>query len=309
MQSKRASDEDQTSGRKRLKVYQNIQPQNNLAEGESDFENNTDDAFIDDDNDDNDELESRTLNIDQFRKENIDTNSEIDDAIRESDSAFTLESFDIKEDLKEGKFDESGNFIRSKSRGNSDDEEDEFWLQESVTKGDYSKNTIPMSKLVRDRPMITAVEALYQILFLMPDQDKNIIETLAQLNKDKKRFSKIQNSQCVEAVVNAINILTDSVETLERKEFSNVYQMKRQDLVNAIKEEPTSKDGLYDPIKDRIWQYKWLGKDKVYGFYTCYEMQYWKENYFQNRVLVRLNSYSESDNYWVHISNSIFDTL
>ena len=100
MQSKRASDEDQTSGRKRLKVYQNIQPQNNLAEGESDFENNTDDAFIDDDNDDNDELESRTLNIDQFRKENIDTNSEIDDAIRESDSAFTLESFDIKEDLK-----------------------------------------------------------------------------------------------------------------------------------------------------------------------------------------------------------------
>lgn len=257
------------------------------------------------------------LNVDEFR-EGLDEN---DDNLRQTVSdvnvesvdndpeieSVAMEAFDIKDDLKSGVFDKDGNFIRRASLEGDrlDSDEDEFWLKESIEKHDIAQ---VRTKDTTQKVNFTALEALYRLYFLssVSSDQSNVLLTLANLNKLKKTFKKQNLTNVLPYISNAINLITICVDILERKGFENVYECNRKKFGVLIKEEAFGEDVLIDPLKSKIWMYRWVGKDKVYGPFSCYEMQHWKNTYFKDRVLVRIEDDEDTADNWLHISTIEF---
>lgn len=140
-----------------------------------------------------------------------------------------------------------------------------------------------------------------------------------QLNKNQLDSSIIKD--CISQITNFCSILInekgmddEEVYDTTREEFMRKYQSKtgqeyRHTKLKRSRENDndiSSGNGIYQPeheqvsneevfkeddedYGEKIWEFKWLNDEAniINGPFSSYEMNYWKQNYFENNVEVR----------------------
>ncbi|KAL3229689.1 hypothetical protein RNJ44_01825 [Nakaseomyces bracarensis] len=250
--------------------------------------------------------EENLMDVSEFRSEikddQVDEGLHLNDDDNANQKSIDIEAFDIEEDLKSGVFDKDGNYIRNNplNRADNDSDEDEYWLKESIEKNDIAD--VESKPVKAPKTNYTALEALYRLYFLSASEvDGNVFSTLAHLNKLKKQVKKENRSIFLQYITNTINLITTCVDILERKGFENIYDSGRKQFAQLIKEEAFDQKELVNPLNTKYWMYKWVNQHKIYGPYSCYEMQHWKETYFRDRVVVKIKDDVDSPEKWLYI--------
>lgn len=230
-------------------------------------------------------------NIEQLGEEDLQNRPKAEIAI---------ESFDLRKEQEEGEFDRDLNFIAKK---NTDDEEDEAWLQDAK-KEDIMKAKLAQSRsqnASRKRPL-RPVEALLSTVIELLDPAETPLEALGRLNP-KRQKSRQETTTTNPQLKQAIVDLTGACdELMQEKALNEVYDMSREELMRLYKSE-TGKDfesgrgkkraaeemdhQESEEYGEKIWEFRWLGDETVQGPFSAFEMHYWKDNYFDNKVEVR----------------------
>ncbi|ODV80117.1 uncharacterized protein CANTADRAFT_48916 [Suhomyces tanzawaensis NRRL Y-17324] len=220
-----------------------------------------------------------------------------------------LEAFDLKEESTEGKFDLDGNFIRhdQKEEPNAEDE----WL-DGYKKHDIAKAKAAQERreLAKKRKMLSdEVSSIPEILIqLIPHLEpaETPIEALARLNP-KKLKKKTQEQPEDKLKRKNISEITHFCTLLSNEnDISDIYEMTREELMRYYKSKTgqdfnTTKRGVKRELEsdeenrtgndneygEKVWEFRWKGDEEVKGPYSSYEMNYWKETYFEGAVEVR----------------------
>lgn len=251
-----------------------------------------------------------SLDIDQFRRENDLSDFDEDLNHAQDDGAVPLTKFGIDDELEEGTFDAVGNYRPNDADTDvSADRSDPWW--DEINSGDQvkrkrgSRDEIVFqikkrNKLEEAQDSFTLEEALLKLYFLTND-GQTVVQSIAQLNNIRK---KSRDSLSQQLLVNAINLATKVITVIQDKGFSDVFEWNRDKLIKILEDEVMAKIEHYNAKR---WCFKWLHKPtRIHSSYTDYEMQHWKENYFKNRVAVRLESDGDKAQNWLHISSLTF---
>ncbi|AQZ18983.1 LIN1 (YHR156C) [Zygosaccharomyces parabailii] len=211
-----------------------------------------------------------------------------------------LEAFNIKEENKHGSFDTDGNYIRAKNDEQDAANDQDQWIEDvkdvnSVLASQKTYERRVRQKEAEQRRKIRHYmidEALSRLQYFIKSSD-TVLTALA-------RFNQLRNCGEPEGyIINAINFVTEVIDILERKGIKDVYGLTRLELRNLAKEESISESAI-DNYKTKLWSFKWIEKpDAVHGLYTNYQMQYWKENYFHNKVIVKFFDEPDLPSNWI----------
>ncbi len=230
-----------------------------------------------------------------------------------------LDGFNLKQEQSEGRFDVDGNFIRA-GDDDSGEEEDNKWLS-GVKKKDIKEAKLAQEKREklqkerrRNKEALSTEELLFSLInSLQPVESP--MEALQRLNKGKpKKKSKKQEPTKEEKEIEEVRKstvikITEYCESLLESGISDVYELEKEDLMQKYKEEsgkqyvrPKTQDEETKQTPEnhvsKQWEFRWVGDDNVHGPYGAREMEYWKGNYFQDKVDVR--ELGQSD--FVHIT-------
>ncbi|KAK6204770.1 uncharacterized protein RJT21DRAFT_11029 [Scheffersomyces amazonensis] len=292
------------------------------TEGLEDYDDEKD-AFIDDDrNEEGDEEDDG--NEDEEEEETID-NADYYNNVEDFDETkrqlkkkdVKIEAFNLREEANEGKFDLEGNFIPNQE----DDEQQVIEKAEEEWISSYKKSDINKAKRAQEerkkreeqeqiRRAIdsTSIETLLLQLIALLEPSETPMEALARLGPKKSRHSKKvandddDDGSRKEAVIK-ITDLCDKL--IYDKYLRDVYELSREELMRKYQQETGEsytdhlrgvKRAYEEEIPDdtetidygeKIWEFKWIGEEEILGPYSNYEMNHWKETYFDNKVLVR----------------------
>lgn len=242
-------------------------------------------------------------------KEEFNAENEIEDMDDGKDDASEteegIEAFNMDEEMAAGQFDKQGNYISTQSN-NKGDLDSEVWIDEvgDVQKVAEAHKTQIISMRKRDRHISKARrkymldEALVR-LFYCVDNEESILETLARFNALRKKAS---DEIVVSTISNAIDLLTDIIDILEKKDIEDIYDLTSPKIKELVEEESLSRNPIDDP-KGKNWSFKWItGSQKIYEYYSDYEMKYWKDTYFNNNVIVKYKDDEDNPKNWLHVS-------
>lgn len=214
-----------------------------------------------------------------------------------------VEAFDIKDDEEDGQFDADGNFIRNKDQ--DEGEQHDSWMK------DLKTQDIKLAKAAQDRrekkqreeslkSELLSTETTLGNLIEVLEPAESPLEALSRLKpKNKKRKGHTDSEDLARKEL--VFKITEYCDILIEKGVSDVYDTSREGLMRQYRAEsgedfqPRSR-GVKRNIdeveshtnsyyEDKKWEYKWEGE--VEGPHSSYEMQYWSENYFDNKVVVR----------------------
>ncbi|GME74000.1 unnamed protein product [Ambrosiozyma monospora] len=181
-----------------------------------------------------------------------------------------MESFNLKKEMREGVFDESGNYIRNNNRSDSDSESDDddddsddsktlesgrdTWLQ-GINKEDIEKARLAEQKRQTDQKAkfielkkqarsIDTADILGKLIVLMVPAE-TVLELLQRLNGDVKKLSKQlkkkrgteggEVGEEVKRVKLQIKDVTKFVGLLEDRGFKDVYEMSKEQFGRAFR--------------------------------------------------------------------------
>lgn len=260
------------------------------------------DIFALDEPDDSKDPETdKDLNHDEFDKDDIEDSPETH---LPTNGEIGVEAFNVEEERENGYFDDAGNYIQNEDEDAIQDQD--LWINdvkdpekaaESKRQAENSRRTHNRKHQESARHFMTD-EALLRLQFLL-SHEGTVIDSLARLNK--RRESGGTN------VINSINYISDLISILETKGFEDVYSLKREDVTSLYAEEALNDSALIDDYKSPIWTFKWLKKpERVHGPHTNYEMQYWKQSYFQNGVAVRFHDDPDKPENWLDLNSITF---
>lgn len=226
-----------------------------------------------------------------------------------------LDAFNLKEEQSEGRFDIDGNFIRA---DNSDDEQDNNWL-DGIKKKDIKKAKRAQEKRDKLRKEyqskqenFSVEELLFNLITLLQPVEAPM-EALQRLNKSKpkKKSKKVEvtdeEKQKEEERKSAVIKITEYAERLIECGFQDIYELEKEDLILKYKEESgkqyvrpktLEKDQEHNNEEaetqvSKKWEFRWENDEQIHGPYGSHEMNYWKNNYFQDKVEVREVGQSE----------------
>lgn len=254
----------------------------------------------------------------------------------EEPSEIPIESFDLRREHQEGTFDEEMNYHKNI---NSDSEnEEDIWMA-GVDKSDISEAS-RRAKASKARPQVRAkrdLEESLKILIDILDRTETPLEALArfgQKSKTKPRKGSHRSSTTArsQSDKDAIFSITEACDDLEEDVISDIYEKSREELMRMYsratgediqlrgtkrsrddesdteeRDVKTSGIDLHDHDEEsdygeKVWRFRWIDSDEVHGPYLAYEMDYWKETYFENSVEVqRLGSTT-----WTHVEHTHF---
>lgn len=215
-----------------------------------------------------------------------------------------VEEFDIKDDEEDGQYDADGNFIRNKDQ--DEGEQHDSWMK------DVKTQDIKLAKAAQDRREVKLrEESLKSELLSTETTLRNLIEVLVPaespleaLSRLKPKKKKTRNDPKDDrdlARRELVFKITEYCDVLIEKGVSDVYDTSREGLMRQFRAEsgedfqPRNRgvkrsfdkveshpDSYYE---DKKWEYRW--DNEVEGPHSSYEMQYWSENYFDDKVMVR----------------------
>ncbi|QLG70175.1 hypothetical protein HG535_0A01140 [Zygotorulaspora mrakii] len=269
-------------------------------------------------NEGNEERKARrlkALDINKFNEENLkNLGSETDDVgFNEEEGSIRIEAFNIEEESKRGMFDEDGNYMEAEEHEDDVFQDQDMWIRDfkDVSKTAEAQKKLAKSQVQQQREsqkrkkIYMLDEALIRLQYLL-SKDDTVLDTLGKYNKlrEKQARQKVLDSSgrnVKEYVVNAINLLADLVAILESKGVSNVYELNRPHIETLIKEESLTAETT-DNYKTGLWHFKWMSKmDDIHGLYTNYQMQYWKQTYFNHKVVVKYRDEQDEKSNWLDI--------
>lgn len=275
-----------------------------------------------------DERKVKLLDMDQFEKD-----LEADDGLGEfqsaavekdqddSDEDIKITQFNLKEEMEEGRFDENQNFIRYESE-DDDTKAQDSWL-EGVKKKDIEKakrsHELQEMALKKDEKIIDPEHIPGMVLELinllsLGDSGEDVckrlnVEKRELLKKTKKKglghVSEDDRKKAKELEDRILRILTLSDDLETHLELRRVFSLTREELTRYYQKKwgkiEGSKKRRFDEaqkedLSGKVWEFKWIGKDKIYGPYTTKEILDWKNTYFKGKVMVK-----HVDGQFVHI--------
>ncbi|GMM33596.1 hypothetical protein DASC09_009210 [Saccharomycopsis crataegensis] len=263
---------------------------------------------------------------DRFGGEKEFIQSDDENKSDQSDKEIKFTSFGLKEELKEGRFDENEHFIRYESEDEEEKAQDD-WLK-GIKKSDIDKakkaeearklRELEQRKNVKSEPLETLLRKLIDHLTVAETPEEMLQRYYADSQKiikkanPRKARKKLQMSEEDEAQLRSIKNRTSEVtgiinSIIDKGGFNNIYDLSKEELMRKYKEEtgedyktgksnthqnPTGTkrkfDEVEDPlVNDKVWEFKWTTKENIYGPYSTTEIMNWKKTYFQNRAMVR----------------------
>ncbi|AGO10858.1 AaceriAFR655Cp [[Ashbya] aceris (nom. inval.)] len=242
-----------------------------------------------------------------------------DDAapISDSDSdSVEREAFNLEEESCNGVFDQSGNYIEVRK---DEEEQEDQWLDDYKDPETLKKAQLAQEKRAKQQNSLannksyayTLEDIVYRLVYFIPI-DKDVLNTLALLNKERKQLQKEKEQAIVDEeskiigerllyLSHGINRITTLVGALQQKGIQNGYQLDRPGIERLIEEEGLTKD-KNDSYQTKVWSFKWLNdKNTVNEYFTSYEMQYWKETYFEGNAIVKYREDPDQESSWVHV--------
>ncbi|CUM45885.1 uncharacterized protein AC631_03669 [Debaryomyces fabryi] len=269
----------------------------------------------DDDNEDNEDS-----NNGEYNKTKIDYYTNIEHLHNAESAAHPkhklapkIEAFDLIEEAEEGKFDESGNFVRNTSDNDNDKNEEWMDLKKSDIKR-AKKAQLERNRLDRERRMKESTDEFIPIAKLLSDLIELLepvetpMEALTRFSPPKKSRSRKKdhknNENDQERKKTVIRLTEICDQLINKKGIINTYELTREELMRKYTQETgtdykqgsrgkkrtreddedNSKDAYYG---DKIWEFKWNGQDEIHGPFSEFEMYHWSKDYFQNNVVVR----------------------
>ncbi|CAB36871.1 U5 snRNP subunit Snu40 [Schizosaccharomyces pombe] len=240
-------------------------------------------------------------------------------------------SFNLKEDMEEGDFDENGNFIRK----NYDPESQyDAWLNGSVS----NKKSIAAAREAEQKrkemenrrrnqeleefsklPFSTVPEALSFFIARM-ERDESILEFLQRQSGNKKSYKKKKNNtaegisperksadafrkKLIELITAGLTFLEDKI---GKEDIYSETRESLQRIYQKLTSNSWSSPVSYDDSNSSQYNFKWEFDDKTYGPYTASQIQAWSnEGYFtdaKHAAFIQLANMDE----WMYPNNICF---
>ncbi|KAA8909255.1 hypothetical protein TRICI_004567 [Trichomonascus ciferrii] len=216
-----------------------------------------------------------------------------------------LESFNLKSDLEEGKFDENWNFIRSAQDSAAHQDQ---WLDNLSKKEIHRAREAHLNRLAQEESahedFIAKCDILSNLIELL-EVGETPLEALQRHNSNRPRNNKKHNKSKEPAVVDAeaesqrkkaIETITECSDRLLQLGVDNAYELTREELSRDYKRETgenyIDRKRKRSPSPERpqnSWEFKWSNDDdEIHGPYTSQEMLAWLEHgYFNETVVTR----------------------
>lgn len=223
-----------------------------------------------------------------------------------------LEAFDLREEAESGTFDKDLNYTRRE--GDSEEDEEEDWMSVKGSEIKKAKDAQQMRESKATSKTTRSLQILLLSLIHLLEPAETPMEALGRLNpRSKKNKSDDPAEIKRKKIVYELSGLCD--ELLNDQGMGQIYEASREELMRAYKREtghdyvaiiteeetkgkkrtleemdPETEDGERTKIEnygEPIWEFKWEGEDSINGPYSSYEMNYWVDSYFENRVEVR----------------------
>lgn len=252
-------------------------------------------------------------NQDQEKAQNFNHRTE-DPSHGEDGFDIEVEAFDLREETESGKFDKDMNYIREKNSDNETNED--AWMSE-LKKEDIEKARLAQIAQSRKRNVTEVAapsELLLLLLIAMLEPAETPMEALSRLRppKSKRGVKDTDNSARKQKVYE----LTEYCEKLSNeKALALVYDMSREELMRLYKQktgeeyEPRGVKRSVEEMEEidatKVWEFRWIDDDAINGPFSTYEMSYWKSNYFDNKVEVR----KVGTEMFTHVSEVEFELL
>lgn len=223
-----------------------------------------------------------------------------------------MKIFNTKHGTTADHFDKQGSYVSQYDPNDSGDEdEDDIFQGGSVNKLEEIQKVAEAHKIqllmlkkrerqvAKNRRKYMLDEALLR-LYYFTKNEYTVLETLSYFNSLRKSST---NDIEISTFSNAIDLLTDLIEILEKKGIEDVYELTRPKIKKLLDEEE-SLSGISNINKDdKVWSFKWINDlQKIHEFYSNYEMNYWKHNYFKGKVIVKYKEDDDIPKNWIHIS-------
>ncbi|EMG50189.1 hypothetical protein G210_4795 [Candida maltosa Xu316] len=212
-----------------------------------------------------------------------------------------IEAFNLDEEEEEGRFDSEGNYIPNNKDDQTDN--DDTWLDDykkadikKARKAQEEREKLNAQRRIDQNVDMDPIEKLIADLVDLLEPDETPTEALVRLNLEQKKNKSSLNGSIINKVIDLCSTLTND------KDLDDVYELTREQLMRIFEKETGkpflatrgTKRSLDEDNEEeetyygeKIWEYRWIGEDEIYGPYSNYEMNHWKETYFENNVEVR----------------------
>ncbi|AOA61228.1 U5 snRNP component [Komagataella phaffii CBS 7435] len=201
------------------------------------------------------------------------------------DNEVQLTSFDLDDELKEGVFDQNGNFIANKPDSESSNEEEVTYDDKVIEKARTQqqrrllKKKLAVERRRQERKEIDLKKVLNDLVQFL-EISETPMEALQRLSKSKNK----------EAITQTVDLCS----LLGKKGYDG-YNMSREELMRLYAQltgqELRVKRTLEDAdneTNDDGYEFQYVGYDEIYGPYSREEILDWKESYFKDKeVLIR----------------------
>ncbi|CEP64363.1 U5 snRNP complex subunit LIN1 LALA0_S11e02388g [Lachancea lanzarotensis] len=241
-----------------------------------------------------------------------------------------LEAFDLEEESKTGVFDKFGNYTETKTNAEDEIQDQDGWYDafkgdEQVQKAKKSQEKMAKDQSLRreqlsdSKRVYTLEDALKRLQHFL-NENETVLEALGRLNvirthyrKTKPRLkpsqklmgedNELHDKLCFQFVVHSINFLTDLLDIVGKKGIRDVNELTRVQVSSLLEEESLGDEPTND-YESKLWSFKWLRDlSTVNGPFTNYEMQSWRDTYFQDNVVVKyVDDNGDEARNWIHIS-------
>lgn len=215
-----------------------------------------------------------------------------------------IEAFNMKTDFEEGRFDEDGNYIRNAPDLNS---KHDIWL-EGIKRSDIVKAREAMEKKERERQQQEVEEELtlenmYEELLKLLETGESVLEALQRLGggmTQKKRWTSKNKRNVMQEEINEekckemekkhqeIEKITELANKLMQRGHSEIYDMTRETIAREYQKETGNawKNPRKEEKEDSKYEYRWEGKDEVYGPYERHQIKDWhKQGFFTEQKI------------------------
>jgi CD2 antigen cytoplasmic tail-binding protein 2 len=246
--------------------------------------------------------------------------SEIDEELgagAKTKHAPKLDAFNMRDEQDEGRFDESGNFVRKAA---DPDAVHDRWL-DKISKKDMKKAREAHEKRETDRRKrdladdgITTADALGELISRM-ERGETVLEALARLGKNKEKKKPAwkkekSNGHVDEAETQRranVEAITSAADLLLTRGNSDIYDSERELLVRLYNRE--SGEQWREPNQQKAengskrWEYRWTdARDggNINGPYDSLTMRQWNDaGYFGEGVEFR----ADDDTTWTRVAD------
>ena len=208
-----------------------------------------------------------------------------------------LDAFNLKEEEEEGKYDESGNYVR---KATDPDAVNDSWL-DGLNKKDMKRAREAQEKRDSEqRRKAAASDALLtsdllSTLIQYLETGETGLEALQRLNKGKSKETKapkwkqkkqkdgmdVDQADITDASLDpveaarrkAVDSITGAADALYSREQHEIYDTERELLMRQYRQEtgddwqpPAAKTGTLEGSSDSVmWEFKWSGSTDVHG--------------------------------------------